>query len=96
MAIPSQSFSSEEGCHWFNVGFPPDVFILDVVVFCLASSQMRVTMDNAVSIGNAGYTFTCESTSAIVTISTKTVKYRYRVGGWCELYPSIFWIFGIF
>ena len=23
-------------------------------------------------------------------------KCLYGVGGWCELYPSLFWIFGIF
>ena len=32
MAIPSQSFLPEEGCHWLDIGFSPDVFILDVVV----------------------------------------------------------------
>ena len=32
MTIPSQSFLSEEGCHWFDVGFSPDVFIVDVVL----------------------------------------------------------------
>ena len=36
-----QSFLSEEGCHWFNVGFSQDVFILDVVLLCLASSPSR-------------------------------------------------------
>ena len=30
--IPSQSSLSDEGCHWFDVGFSPFVFILDVVI----------------------------------------------------------------
>ena len=37
MAIPSQSSLSEEGCHWFDVGFSTDVFIVDVVFLGLAS-----------------------------------------------------------
>ena len=36
VAIPSQSSLSGEGCEWFNVGFSPDVVILDVVLLCLA------------------------------------------------------------
>ena len=28
-------------CHWFNVGFSPDVFILDVVLLGLASSPSQ-------------------------------------------------------
>ena len=35
--MPSQSFLSEEGCHWFDVGVSPDVFILDVVLLGIAS-----------------------------------------------------------
>ena len=38
-AIPSQSFISEEGCHWFDVGFSPDVFMIEVVLLGLASCQ---------------------------------------------------------
>ena len=34
-AIPSQSYLSEECCHWFDVAFSPDVFILDVVLLGL-------------------------------------------------------------
>ena len=30
MAIPSKLFLSEEGGHWFDVGFSPDVFVLGV------------------------------------------------------------------
>ena len=36
--IPSQVSHSEEGCHWFEVGFSPDVFIHGVVLLGLASS----------------------------------------------------------
>ena len=41
MAVPSQLVLSEEGYHWFDVGFPPDVFILYVVLLCLVSSQSQ-------------------------------------------------------
>ena len=38
MTIPSQSCLSGEGCHWFDIGFFPDVFIPDVVHLGIASS----------------------------------------------------------
>ena len=38
MATPSESSLSKKGCHWFDVGFSPDVFIPDVVLLGLASS----------------------------------------------------------
>ena len=41
MAIPSQSSVSEEGCHWFDVGFSPDVIILDVILLGLASMDQH-------------------------------------------------------
>ena len=41
MAISSQSFLSDEGYHWFDVSFSPDVFILDVVLLGLASSPSQ-------------------------------------------------------
>ena len=41
MVIPSQSYLSEEGCHWFDVGISADVFILDVVLLCLASKPSQ-------------------------------------------------------
>ena len=34
-------FFSDEGCHWFNVSFSPDVFILYVDLICLASSPSQ-------------------------------------------------------
>ena len=50
MAIPSQSFLSEEGCHWFDVGLSPDVFILDVVLLGLASSSSQHSHLNGVQL----------------------------------------------
>ena len=41
VAMLSQSSLSEEGCHWFDVAFSTDVFILDVVLLGLASGQSR-------------------------------------------------------
>ena len=41
MAIPSQSFLPEEGCHWFDVVFYSDVFRLDVVLLGIASSTSQ-------------------------------------------------------
>ena len=37
----SYSSLSEEGCHWFDFGFSPDVFIIDVVLLGLASSTFQ-------------------------------------------------------
>ena len=39
VTIPYQSSLSEEGWHWLDVGFPPDVFIIDVVLIGIESSS---------------------------------------------------------
>ena len=42
MTIPSQSCLFEERCHWFDVGFSPDVFIIDGVLLGLASCFLSI------------------------------------------------------
>ena len=42
MTIPSQMCLFEEGCHWFDVGFSPDVFSIDVVPLSLASCFLSI------------------------------------------------------
>ena len=36
LAIPSESSLPDEGCYWFDVGFSPADFILDVVLLGFA------------------------------------------------------------
>ena len=41
VVITSQSSRSEAGCHWFDVGFSPDVFVLVVFLLGLSSNPSK-------------------------------------------------------
>ena len=54
LVIPYQSLLYEEDWHLFEVGFPPDVFIIDVVLLCLPSSPYQRS-----HLIGVGFVFAC-------------------------------------